>query len=163
MFNYYLIKLNIFFLFVYLCVIYNTTYNNKEAEATIDDLIGKRYTFIESIKLKGTGSKRMMIEDVSIGFKKIINAVNDINYGNIEIRSKGILVYINKGLTNYSWAIPFYQLHIYKTNGYSIHAHGNFVRFKTNTLYVENKRFLDRISQLKAENEANYSFYEAIN
>lgn len=163
MFNCYRKTLNIILFFVYLCVIYNTTYKNKDAEATINDLIGKRYTFIESIKLKGTGSKRMMIEDVSIGFKKIINAVNDINYGNIEIRSKGILVHINKGLSNYSWAIPFYQLHIYKTNGYSIHAHGNFVRFKTNKLYTENKKFIDRISQLKAENEANYSFYEATN
>lgn len=161
MFNIITITLNIFLFVVYLCVIYNTTYKNKDAEATINDLIGKRYSFIESIKMKGTGSKRMMIEDVSIGFKKIINAVSDINYGNIEIREKGILVHINKGLNNYSWAIPFYQLHIYKTNGYSLHAQGNFVRFQTNKLYTENKKFLDRILQLKVVNEENYSFYES--
>ncbi|WP_339662473.1 hypothetical protein [uncultured Polaribacter sp.] len=141
-------------------MLYNTTYKNKDAEATINNLIGKRYSFFESIKLKGTGSKRMIIEDVSIGFKTIMNTVSDVNYGNIELRSKGIIIHINKGLQNYSWAIPFYQLHIYKTNGYSLHAQGNYVRFKTDKLYKENKTFLDRILQLKVENEENYSFYE---
>ena len=120
-------------------MLYNTTYKNKDAEATINNLIGKRYSFFESIKLKGTGSKRMIIEDVSIGFKTIMNTVSDVNYGNIELRSKGIIIHINKGLQNYSWAIPFYQLHIYKTNGYSLHAQGNYVRFKTDKLYKENK------------------------
>lgn len=152
--------LNIIIFFVYLCMLYNTTYKNKDAEATINNLIGKRYSFFESIKLKGTGSKRMIIEDVSIGFKTIMNTVSDVNYGNIELRSKGIIIHINKGLQNYSWAIPFYQLHIYKTNGYSLHAQGNYVRFKTDKLYKENKTFLDRILQLKVENEENYSFYE---
>ncbi|MDP5105755.1 MAG: hypothetical protein NWQ31_06255 [Polaribacter sp.] len=141
-------------------MLYNTTYKNKDAEATINNLIGKRYSFFESIKLKGTGSKRMIIEDVSIGFKTNMNTVSDVNYGNIELRSKGIIIHINKGLQNYSWAIPFYQLHIYKTNCYSLHAQGNYVRFKTDKLYKENKTFLDRILQLKVENEENYSFYE---
>lgn len=141
-------------------MLFNTTYKNKDAEATITNLIGKRYTFFESIKLKGTGSKRMIIDAVSIGFKSIMNTVSDVNYGNIELRSKGILIHINKGLKNYSWAIPFYQLHIYKTNGYSIHAQGNYVRFKTDKLYRENKLFLDRILELKVKNEENYSFYE---
>ena len=152
--------LNIIIFFVYLCMLFNTTYKNKDAEATITNLIGKRYTFFESIKLKGTGSKRMIIDAVSIGFKSIMNTVSDVNYGNIELRSKGIIIQINKGLKNYSWAIPFYQLHIYKTNGYSIHAQGNYVRFKTDKLYRENKLFLDRILELKVKNEENYSFYE---
>lgn len=141
-------------------MLFNTTHKNKDAEATINNLIGKPYSFFESLKLKGTGSKRMVIDTVSIGFKTIMNSVSDVNYGNIELRKKGIIIHINKGLQNYSWAIPFYQLHIYKTNGYSLHAQGNYVRFKTNKLYKENKKFLDRILQLKVENEENYSFYD---
>ena len=141
-------------------MLFNTTHKNKDAEATINNLIGKPYSFFESLKLKGTGSKRMVIDTVSIGFKTIMNSVSDVNYGNIELRRKGIIIHINKGLKNYSWAIPFYQLHIYKTNGYSLHAQGNYVRFKTDKLYKENKKFLDRILQLKVENEENYSFYD---
>jgi hypothetical protein len=144
-------------------VIFNTTYSNKDAKVTIHDLVGDTYSFIEAIKMKGVGSKRMVIEDVSPGFKNILNSVSDINYGNIEIRKKGILIHIIKGLKNYSWAIPFYQLHIYKTSGYSIHAQGNFVRFKNNKLLKENKKFLDRLLDLKIENEKDYSFYDAIN
>lgn len=143
-------------------MIFNTTHTDKEVKATINDLVGAPYSFIESIKMRGVGSKRMVVEDVSLGFKNILNSVSDINYGNIEIRKKGILIHITKGLKNYSWAIPFYQLHIYNTNSYSIHAQGNFVRFKSNKLLKENKKFLDRLLDLKIENEQNYSFYDAI-
>ena len=144
-------------------MVFNTTYSNKEDKVSIDEIVGNSYSFLEAIKMKGIGSKRMMIEDVSIGFKNILNTVSDVNYGNIEIRKKGILVHINKGLKNYSWAIPFYQLHFYKTNGYSIHAQGNFVRFKNNKLLKENKKFIDRLSLLKVKSDENYSFYEIIN
>jgi len=143
-------------------VIFNTTHTDKEVKATINDLVGAPYSFIESIKMRGVGSKRMVVEDVSLGFKNILNSVSDINYGNIEIRKKGILIHITKGLKNYSWAIPFYQLHIYNTNSYTIHAQGNFVRFKSNKLLKENKKFLDRLLDLKIENEQNYSFYDAV-
>jgi hypothetical protein len=144
-------------------MIYNTTNKNKEAEAIFNDLLGKPYSFFEAIKLGGIGSKRMIIEEVSSGFLKIMNAISDINYANIEIREKGILVHINKGLQNYSWAIPFYQLHTYKTSGFSIHAHGNFVRFKNDKLFKENKKFIDKIILLKIENDKKYDFYEATN
>jgi hypothetical protein len=140
-------------------MIFNTTHTNKEADALINDLIGKSYSFFEAIKMKGVGSKRMMVTNVSEGFRNIINTVSDINYGNIEIRQKGILVHINKGLKNYSWAIPFYQLHTYKTDGYSIYAQGNFVRFTNNKLVKENKKFIDKLSDLKIENDKNYDFY----
>jgi hypothetical protein len=143
-------------------MIYNTTHKNKEAEAIFNDLLGKSYTIFQSIKIGGVGSKRMIIEEVSQNFTNIMNTVSDINYGNIELRQKGIIIHINKGLKNFSWAIPFYQLHIYKTNGFSIHAHGNFVRFKNNKSFKENKKFIDKIIGLKIENDKQYNFYEPI-
>ncbi|MFK8059621.1 MAG: hypothetical protein AB8B78_05960 [Polaribacter sp.] len=144
-------------------MIYNTTHTNKEAIAIFNDLLGKSYSFLKAIKLGGIGSKRMMIEEVGPGFQKFMNSVSDINYGNIELREKGILVHINKGLQTFSWAIPFYQLHTYKTGGFSIHAQGNFVRFKSNKLLKENKKFIDKIVDLKVENDKQYEFYEPIN
>lgn len=85
----------------------------------------------------------MIVSSVSEGFQKVMNTVSDINYANIELREKGILVHINKGLNAYSWAIPYYQLHTYKTNGYSIYAQGNFVKFANNKLLKENKSFIE--------------------
>ena len=56
-------------------------------------------------------------------------------------------------------SIPFYQMHIYKTSGFSIHAQGNFVRFKSNKLLKENKKFLDKLIDLKIENDKLYEFH----
>jgi len=139
-------------------MIFNTTLKNKDATATMNDLLGKPYSFVKAIKLGGVGSKRMIIDAVSPGFLKLINAVSDINYGNIELRQKGIVIHINKGLKNFSWAIPYYQLHTYKTEGFSIHAQGNFIRFKSNKLLKENKNFIDKIINCKIENNKQYDF-----
>ncbi|MBT7705385.1 MAG: hypothetical protein HN746_07840 [Polaribacter sp.] len=141
-------------------MIVNTTYTNKETARIINDLIGPSYSFFEAIKRKGVGSKRMIVSSVSEGFQKVMNTVSDINYANIELREKGILVHINKGLNAYSWAIPYYQLHTYKTNGYSIYAQGNFVKFANNKLLKENKSFIEKLTDLKIENDKNYAFYE---
>jgi hypothetical protein len=140
-------------------MIYNTTHINKEAIAVFEDLLGKPYSFLKALKLGGVGSKRMIIEQVSPKFSTMMNTISDINYGNIELREKGILVHINKGLKNYSWAIPFYQLHIYNTQTFSIHAQGNFVQFKKNKLLKENKNFLDKLIDLKIENNKLYELY----
>jgi hypothetical protein len=139
-------------------MIFNTTYNNKDAAASMNEMLGKSYSFVKAIKLGGVGSKRMIIDAVSPGFLKVINSVSDINYGNIELREKGIIVHINKGLKNFSWPIPYYQLHTYKTEGFSIHAHGNFVRFKNNKLLKENKSFIAKIINSKIENNKQYDF-----
>lgn len=140
-------------------MIFNTTHKNKDAETTINDLLGKPYSFFQSVKLGGTGSKRMIIEEVSLSFLRFMNTVADINYGNIELREKGIVIHITKGLKNFSWAIPYYQLHTYKTDGFSIHAHGNFVRFKNNKLLKENKKFIDKVIGFKIENDKQYQLY----
>ena len=141
-------------------MIHNTTHFNQEAQSIFNDVLGHSYSFFKAIRIGGTGSKRMIIDEVSPNFKKYMNSVSDINYGNIEIREKGILIHINKGLKNFSWPIPFYQLHIYKTNCISFHAHGNFIHFKNNKLLKENKKFIDKIMNLKIENDQEYDFYD---
>lgn len=108
--------------------------------------------------MKGIGSKRMIIEDVSTNLKNIINLVSDINYANIELRTGGILVYINKGLKNFTWVIPYYQLVIYKTNGASIHAQGKYIRFKNNKTFKENKAFFNKLLDQKIKHDEQYDF-----
>ncbi|WP_298765984.1 hypothetical protein [uncultured Polaribacter sp.] len=140
-------------------MIFNTTNKNKDAEATITEMLGASYSFFKAIKLGGTGSKRMIISAVSPGFMKFMNTVSDANYGNIELRDKGILLHITKGLQNFSWAIPYYQLHTYKTDGFSIHAQGNFVRFKNNKLLQENKKFIEKLIDIKIEYDKQFEFH----
>ncbi|MDC8006177.1 hypothetical protein POV27_19145 [Aureisphaera galaxeae] len=126
-------------------MIFNTTHRNDEDKKLIDELVGKAYTFWQAIRLGGTGSKRMIIDEVSPNLTSYLNAVDDLNYGSIELRPKGILVHFIKGLKNYTWPIPYYRLVIFKTDGFSIHSSGEFIRFRGNLTYRENKTFIDKL------------------
>jgi hypothetical protein len=139
-------------------MILDTTHTNKAYDNLINDLIGKPFSFLQSLKMKGIGSKRMIIDDVSVNMKKYTNTIADVNYANIELRPSGILIRINKGLSNFTWIIPYYQLILYKTNGSSIHAQGRFIHFRNNTTFKENKSFFDKLLDKKIAYEAKYSF-----
>ena len=139
-------------------MILDTTYSNKSNDQLINDLVGQPYTFLESFKMKGIGSKRMIIDAASPNFKNYLNATEDVTYASLELRPKGLLVRINKGLNNYTWVVPFYHLVIYKTNGSSIHAQGKFIHFKNNITFKENKSFFDKLLSLKVTFEKQYEF-----
>ena len=96
-------------------LVLDTTYYNKEHQKSLDNFVGKPYSLFEALKLGGVGSKRMIIETVSPNLNLVLNTISDINYANIEMRKKGILIHITKGHQNYTWAIPFYHLVVYKS------------------------------------------------
>lgn len=139
-------------------MIFNTTHSSKENKESINGFVGKSFGFIESIKLKGIGSKRMVIDNVSPNLKQYLNTVSDINYANLELRPKGVLIHITKGLQNFTWAIPYYQLVIYRTNGSSIHAQGKFIHLKNNRMFKENKLFFDKLLNEKIKFDEQYHF-----
>jgi len=143
-------------------LVFNTTYADKKVTKSINDLVGKPYSFIQAIKRKGIGSKRMIIDEVSINLQAYINTVADLTYASIELRPKGILVHINKGLKNFSWAIPFYQLVIYKVNGSSIHAQGKFIRFRNSRGFKENKPFFNKLMALKVDSDEQFKFIDLL-
>ncbi|WP_445732589.1 hypothetical protein [Mariniflexile sp.] len=139
-------------------MILDTTHTNKEHNNLINDVVGKSFSFFQAIKMGGIGSKRMIIEEASPNMKNYLNKVSDVNYSNLELRPTGILIRINKGLNNFTWVIPYYQLVIYKTNGISIHAQGRFIHFKKNTTFKENKGFFEKIQNEKIKFDAQYNF-----
>ncbi len=139
-------------------MILDSTYSNKEHKQLISDVIGKPFSFLESIRLGGIGSKRMIIDNVSPNMSSYLNKVSDINYANIEMRTHGILVFINKGLKNFTWVIPYYQLVLFKTNGTSIHAQGKFIQFRNNRTFKENKRFFGKLLDAKIAYDEQYNF-----
>lgn len=131
----------------------DTTYFSKENKELILELVGRPIPFFQKIRMGGIGSKRLMIKEVSQDFQNLVNRVSDINYANIEIRPAGILVMINKGLKNFTWVIPFYQLSFYNTSNVSIHAQGKFIRFRRNKNHTENKKFFQKMMDQKIEFE----------
>lgn len=138
-------------------MILNTTHHNSEHKKIITDLIGSSFSLVQILKMKGIGSKRMIIDEVSPNMMSMMNKVSDINYANIELRPKGIMIMINKGLKNFTWVIPFYQLVIYKTNGSSIHAQGRFIHFRDSRTFRENKKFFDKMLNEKVKYDMQYA------
>lgn len=137
-------------------MILNTTYSNKKHDELINDLVGKPFSLWQSITMRGIGSKRMIIEEVSPNMNQYLNTVSDVNYANLEMRPVGVLVRINKGLKNYTWIIPYYKLAIHKSNGSSIHAEGKFINFRPNANLRENKAFFDKLLDEKVKYEVEY-------
>ncbi|MTE27580.1 hypothetical protein [Winogradskyella ouciana] len=143
-------------------MILNTTHHNSEHRQIITDLIGSPFSLVQILKLKGIGSKRMIIEEVSPNMQSMMNKVSDINYANIELRPKGILVMINQGLRNFTWIIPYYQLVIYKVNGSSLHAQGRFIRFRNSKTFKENKKFFNKLLDQKVKYDMQYAMPESL-
>ena len=130
-------------------MIFNTTYNNQEYDEESELLVGKKFTLFERIKRGGIGSGRLIIEKTSPKLNLGKLKFSEIDYGNIELRPKGIIVHYTRKLERFSWVIPYYRLVIYNAQFFSIHGNGNFIQFSKNRNYNENKKFINHMVALK--------------
>jgi len=130
-------------------MIFNTTYTNEDFTIHSKELLGKPFSLLEKIKLKGIGSSRLMITELSDKLKPNQKQFSELDYGNIELRPKGILVHFTNRLERFSWCIPYYKLVVYNSSVFSIHANGNFIKFKKNKNYLENKKFINKMIDYK--------------
>lgn len=130
-------------------MVYSATYRNDDITKIINNLVGMPFHWLKRIKMGGVGSKRMIVKTLSPNLNFIKNSTQDINYANLELRPNGVIVYLNKGLETFAWPIPYYKLVVYKSEGLSIHANGNFIKFKQNKTYKENKSFINKLLNQK--------------
>ena len=132
-------------------MILETTSINQTDKQLIADLVGKPFSLLKKLKLKGIRSKWMPIEKLDPNLKSYLDPVLGVNLGSIELRPNGIIININSHSGKYSWAIPYYHLVIYKTKSISIHAQGRFIQFGKNGAFKENKPFFQKLLTLKAD------------
>lgn len=130
--------------------LYNISYSDKETDKLINDEMGKSYSLIKKIKLKGIGSRRMIIEHFSDNMKHLTLKVSGIQYANIELRPKGLIIHINQGIYTYAWTVPFFRLSIYNGDYFTVHGNGNFIQFNKEKSWKENRTFLQKIMHLKS-------------
>lgn len=102
----------------------NITYNNPTIKRDINSLVGESYTLVQRIKLKGTGSRRLIIKECTSEIHKLLALDNNTSTCSIELRPKGIIVHFRSILETYGLIIPYYQLSVYKTADqlYSLHS-----------------------------------------
>lgn len=141
-------------------MLFNTTHTNKDYTKDSTEIVGEAFSFLEKIKMNGIGSSRLIIENLSPKLQPKNKEAIAINYANIELRPKGIIVHFTNKLERYSWVIPYYRLVTYSTQTFSIHANGNFIQFKKNKNYTNNKKFIQKMTEFK-NNFLNLDYYDA--
>jgi len=137
-------------------MIINTTHIDKEKKKIINDLSGEALSLWESLFLKHKGSHRMIIDLMSDEFKIHIKTTNNLLYANIEIRKKGIIIRVPFNNETISWIIPYHKLNIYNSKRFSIHADGNFLKFRKDKYYEINKEFIRSIINEKIIYSKNF-------
>ena len=132
-------------------MIINTTHLDKDKKILIEDAVGSAQPLLKSILTGSRGSHRMIVDSYSDSFKKHIRSTQDSLYASIELRKKGIILRISANYNTISWLIPFHQLSIYKSTHFSIHAAGEFVKFKMDGNYKMNKSFISKMFEEKSK------------
>ena len=124
--------------------IFNVTYPDAKIKSNIDALVGNSFSFFKRITSKGIGSRRMIIDDHSKIFEPFLLQKHYLTYSNIELRPKGIMIYIHKKLENYVWVIPYEKISICKSGDHLlIFQNNDFLKFRS--AYQFNAAFIDRI------------------
>ena len=108
----------------------NISYHDKLIEKKINSIIGPPYSLIDRIKKNGIGSPRLTINKSSDNINNLLVLDKNINYCNIELRPKGIIVRFRSLLETYGLIVPFYKLNIHKEKSYqySIFYESSFVK-----------------------------------
>ena len=130
----------------------NISYNNPKIIDEINDYVGKPYTILKRLKIGGIGSSRLIINSADSIIENLLNLDNNLNYCNIEIRPKGIIIHFKSLLETYGLIVPFYKLKIFKgkANEYSIYIDNFFI--KVNASEKNEHDFLKKILRLRASN-----------
>ena len=141
-------------------MIINTTYLDKEKKKIINEIVGGSISWTSLLRGKIRGSGRMIIDEYSIGFKNKFNNTNSLLYGNIEIREKGLIIRIPiKHYETISWLIGYHQLTIFKSKNFSIHSAGEFIKFRRDSNYALNSKFIRQLIKKKNSNAKTLEYY----
>ena len=140
-------------------MVFNTTYKNEDYDIESALLVGDKFTLFQRVKQGGIGSGRLIIDKTSLKLNLSKLEFSEINYGNIELRPKGVIIHYTGKFERFSWIVPYYRLVIYNTQSFSIHSNGNFIQFLKNKNYRENKKFIDRMIHLRND-FLNLEYYD---
>ena len=131
----------------------NVSYNNKKIKNTIDEEVGKPFSWKERIQNGGIGSSKLIITEASIQIHNLLILDNNRNICNIEMRPKGILVGFRSLLESYVLVIPYYKLSLYKGKAeeYSIYRDNYFIKIEAKTKDKATHQFMNKVMKAKAK------------
>ncbi|MBL6648820.1 MAG: hypothetical protein ISP56_00975 [Flavobacteriaceae bacterium] len=108
----------------------NVSYNDDKTISEINDFVGKPFSIFERIKLGGIGSSKLLITKTDSIINNLLELDHNINYCNIEIRPKGIIIRFRSLLDTYALIIPYFKLKLFKgkSNEYSVYIDKYYIK-----------------------------------
>lgn len=130
----------------------NVSYSDKKITKKIDAEVGKPFPLKERWKMGGIGSPKLKIVEASMEIRNLLILDNNVDYCNIEMRPKGIIVGFRSLLESYALIIPYYKLTIYKGNlaVYSVYRDNYFIKVEADTKAVQ--KFFRKLLDYKTDN-----------
>ena len=91
---------------------------------------------MKKLKLKGAGSRKLYIKKCDNEIYDLLRNDYELSVCNIEIRPKGIIIYIKSNLETYGLIIPYYKLVIFKVGDedYTINVDANFLNLNNDIM-----------------------------
>lgn len=124
---------------------------SKELIQKINENLGRKYSFIDRIKLRGIGSGQLIVTDASENLKLCLGNNHDTKFVIIELRPKGLLVYLKNYVNNYVWLVPFDKMALFRSQTFSIHSMGEFLKIDLTSIKKNknNKQFIRKMMKSK--------------
>lgn len=133
-------------------MVYDLTYDNRQANIEIQKLIGKPFGLFDKKRWSGIGSERLVVKSAEGKIGEIFELNFRQNFANIEIRPKGILIRIRYRLEVFAVAIPFGMLSVFKTdaNYFSLFGGSEKITLANYQGRTLNQKFINKIIAAKA-------------
>ncbi|NQW28200.1 MAG: hypothetical protein HQ474_09840 [Flammeovirgaceae bacterium] len=133
-------------------MVLNISYDDKRQEDEINNFVGSSYTFWQSLKMRGSGSQKLIIKQSHDVFKPYLTQRNSTKYCNIELRPRGIGLRFRFKLEAIGWFIPYEHLEIIFSDN---HIHLNdtttqyFMQLEPSHRSKIDQQFMDKLLTLK--------------
>ena len=132
-----------------------TSYYNKETEASINSKVGKPFGIWQTFKMSGKGSQRFNIIEANQELNELLLQQNSVPQTNIELRPDGIILWFRVKIDNWVLVLPYYQLSII-TNQNELVLHAGEWRIKLLPAHnlPLNLKFISKLLEIKGYNQA---------
>jgi len=132
----------------------NFSSNNLNTQKDINNVLGSSFTLIERFKMLGINSPKMNIIKASVSINNFLILDQTINFCNVELRPKGILIKFQKHFETYALIIPYFKLSIHKgdLNAYTFFKDQYFIKILATDRDEKIHSFISKILSEKEKN-----------
>ena len=109
-------------------MVFDITYSEKAVIEEVNQLVGEPYSFFQRLKLGGIGSERVQIMKSSPKVAHHLQHDISINYCNLELRPKGLIIHLKYKLKDLAWVIPWGMSSLFSSvHGLKIYGGADYV------------------------------------